>query len=96
MSILSLEKKVESVEKNPTPLKIENLCWIRYDISDVECEAVNKQDGLRIGSHKYNVFEKIIDRCNALYVKIEDLENRESVKEQQEQFGIAYQKVYNN
>lgn len=69
------EKKVEAVEANPTARKIENLYWVRSDIENLECETVDKQEGKKEGSPAYMKLEKVIDKCNELYERIEDLEN---------------------
>ena len=68
------ENKVAKVEANPTPRKIENLSWVRYDIEDLECETVEKQMSYPKGSAKYQNYEMVIDKCNELYERIEDLE----------------------
>ena len=74
MNIKALEQKVSRVEADPTERKIENLTWVRYDIEDLECETVDKQSDCSEGSERYNKLECIIDACNALYERIEDLE----------------------
>jgi hypothetical protein len=76
MSIKSLEAKVAKVKANPTARKVENLDFVRYDIEDVECEAVDKQEGLKEGTPKYQKLETVIDKCNELYEIIETLQNQ--------------------
>ena len=74
MTIESLEKKVIAVEENPTKRKVFNLINVRYDIEDIECAVVDEQMEHKYGTDKYNKCEKIIDLCNALYERIENLE----------------------
>jgi hypothetical protein len=74
MGIKALEKKVRNVELKPTARKIDNLSWVRYDIEDIECETVDRQTSCVEGSKFYKELEELIDTCNALYERIENLE----------------------